>query len=90
MKSVLILDRSKLSLNFKMKGNTLVFKTTLFFLFLVLLLLLNVFYEEIQWNKDLYKRVIAMHKNVRDVTELRQVCFKKIGKEEMLLVDKVS
>ena len=73
-----------------MKVPTALFKTTISLLVLVILFLVSTFYEELQRNRDLYTKMVALHENVNDVTVERQVCSNKIGREEMIIVDRVS
>ena len=80
----------KQSFYFAMKVPTALFKTTISLLVFALLFLLYTFHEEIQRNRDLYKGVLALHEDVSDVTVERQVCSNRIGREEMIIVDRVS
>ena len=84
------IKRKLISLFLEMKVPTALFKTTISLLVLVLLFLLSTFYEELQRNRDLYTQVMALHENVNHVTVERQVCSNKIGREEMIIVDRVS
>ena len=81
--------QSKLSFYFAMKVPTALFKTAISLLVFALLYLLYTFHEEIQRNRDLYKGVLALHEDVGDVTVERQVCSNRIGREEMIVVDRV-
>ena len=69
---------------------SLLFKSTLSLLVLVLLFQFNTLYEEKQRNTYLYGQVMSMHEDVNDVTVERQVCRKKIGRTEMSIDDRVS
>ena len=73
-----------------MKVPAALFKTTISLLVLVFLVLLSTFSKELQRNRELDTQVVALHENVNDVTVERQVCSNKIGREEMIIVDRVS
>ena len=75
---------------FVMKVHTFdLFKITISILVIASLTLLNILYEEKKRNTDLYGQVLSMHEYMKDVTVERQVCVNRVGREEMIIVDRV-